>query len=339
MRIVGGVYKSKQLKEFSNSAIRPTADKTRESLFNILGDKVVGSVFLDLFSGTGGVGIEALSRGAEKVVFVDADRSCLDLTAANVKSVVAKTANYECKLSDGLKYLSATNEKFDYVFLDPPYKTDLGYEALRIIFERKLIKDGGAVIFETEFDLRSPYAYLFDERKYGRAKLGFYTYKKPACVFAGTFDPVTKGHVSVIERAKNEFEKVYVAIMVNKDKEPLFPLDVRLKFLQTLYESDGAVEVAYHDGLAVDYLNEKGTDYYVRGIRDAADLEYEKVNEELSKSIYPSLKTVYYKADKDTVKCSSTAFKEAYYNGGNYKKYLPSAIVKEAEAVLTELKK
>ena len=70
MRIVGGIFKAKNLKEFSNPAIRPTADKTRESLFDILGERISGAKFLDLFAGTGGVGIEAISRGAKKVTFL-----------------------------------------------------------------------------------------------------------------------------------------------------------------------------------------------------------------------------------------------------------------------------
>lgn len=136
MRIVGGIFKAKNLKEFSNPAIRPTADKTRESLFDILGERISGAKFLDLFAGTGGVGIEAISRGAKKVTFVDADKSCLDLVKQNIKTVGAESADHELKLSDGLKFLSETNEKFDYIFIDPPYKTDLGQKALKIIFER-----------------------------------------------------------------------------------------------------------------------------------------------------------------------------------------------------------
>ena len=144
MRIVGGIFKAKNLKEFSNPAIRPTADKTRESLFDILGERISGAKFLDLFAGTGGVGIEAISRGAKKVTFVDADKSCLDLVKQNIKTVGAESADHELKLSDGLKFLSETNEKFDYIFIDPPYKTDLGQKALKIIFERELVSETGA---------------------------------------------------------------------------------------------------------------------------------------------------------------------------------------------------
>ena len=339
MRIVGGIFKAKNLKEFSNPAIRPTADKTRESLFDIFGERIRGAKFLDLFAGTGGVGIEAISRGAKKVTFVDADKSCLDLVKQNIKAVGAESADHELKLSDGLKFLSETNEKFDYIFIDPPYKTDLGQKALKIIFERELVSETGAAIFETEFDLNSPYAYLYDERTYGRAKLGFYTYKKPACVFAGTFDPVTKGHLDIIKKAENEFFKVHVAVMVNKDKTPMFPLATRLELLNTLFAGDPQVTVVYSDGLVVDYLKKVGTDYYVRGVRNAEDLEYEKKNEELSRAIYPDIKTIYYKADKSLIKCSSSAFKEAYFSGGNYKKYLPKEIIPVTEKALEELKK
>ena len=82
-----------------------------------------------------------------------------------------------------------------------------------------------------------------------------------------------------------------------------------------------------------------GTDYYVRGVRNSEDAEYEKKNEELSRAIYPDIKTIYYKADKSLIKCSSSAFKEAYFAGGNYKKYLPKEIIPITEKALEELKK
>ncbi len=336
MRIVGGKYKARVLKEFSNGEIRPTADKTRESLFNILGDKIYDSSFLDLFAGTGGVGLEAISRGAKDVVFVDCNRSCLNIAKSNIELLKEKA---ETVLSDGIEYLKGTNRKFDYIFLDPPYKTDLGIRALEVIFERNLVSENGAVIFETEFDMPTDFGYMYEFKQYGRAKIGLYTYKKEACIFAGTFDPVTKGHVDIIEKAKNEFKKVYVPIMINKDKTPTFDLEFRLKLLNTVFANDKNVIVDYYDGFVVDYAKKVGTDYYVRGIRNNSDLEYEKKNEELSLSMYGNLKTVYYKAEKELVNCSSTNFKNALKSGGNYKKYLPKETVDLINGELLKLGK
>lgn len=150
---------------------------------------------------------------------------------------------------------------------------------------------------------------------------------------------MTKGHLDIIKKAENEFFKVHVAVMVNKDKTPMFPLATRLELLNTLFAGDPQVTVVYSDGLVADYLKKVGTDYYVRGVRNAEDAEYEKKNEELSRAIYPDIKTIYYKADKSLIKCSSSAFKEAYFAGGNYRKYLPKEIIPITEKALEELKK
>lgn len=337
MRIVGGKHRSRVLKDFSGDEIRPTADKVKESLFNILFN-VQDKSFLDLFAGTGGVGLEALSRGAGKVTFVDVRNESLNLTKQNVK-LLNETA--ETILSDSIEYLKRCKDKFDIIFIDPPYKTDLGLKALKIIADRKLLTSEGVAVFESEtpFTAKIDGLSFYDERKYGRTYLAFFKNKKPACVFAGTFDPITNGHTDVIEKAKRDFETVYLTIMVNPNKTPYFSVEDRLKMLKTLYENDKQVVIGYHNGYAADFVKSKNTVYYVRGIRNEADLVYEQANERLSKTIYPDLVTIYYKAIKEDRLVSSTIVRDALNARTGYEKYLPTAVIPVIKDILKELDK
>ena len=334
MRIIGGKHRSRVLKEFKDIGVRPTSDRARESLFNILSGRIEGASFLDLFAGTGAIGLEALSRGAKEVTFIDNSMESLNVVKENLRSL-KETA--DVKRSDSIEFLRTTNKKFDIIFIDPPYKTDLGKRALSLIAERKILTEDGIAIFEDEdgFDDTVRGLFRYDERKYGRAKLSFFKNKKASAVFAGTFDPVTLGHYDMVKKALDEFEKVHVVLMVNPNKTPYFTKEERLEFLTIAFKDlEGAI-VDSHDGYAVDYLKKVGTPYYVRGIRSDADFVYEKKNEELSLTIFPELKTIYYKAPKTARLVSSTAVRTAIDCGEDFKKTLPngvySAVVKALE--------
>ena len=173
MRIVGGIYKSRVLCSFDGDKIRPTSDKVRESLFNIIRNRVYGSNFLDLFCGTGAMGIEALSRGAEKVVLNDFSKSSLQLAKQNLAKLKI-TSGVTVSLSDAVSYLSRTTEQFDVIFIDPPYGSGLGEKALSVC--ARALKDDGVAIFEDEvpFDGKIDGLKITDTRKYGRVYLTFF---------------------------------------------------------------------------------------------------------------------------------------------------------------------
>ncbi len=337
MRIVGGKHRSRVLKEFKDIGIRPTSDRTRESLFNILSTRLDGATFLDLFAGTGAVGLEALSRGAKSVTFVDNSIDSLLVVKENL-ATLKETA--DVKRADSLEFLRTTNKRFDIIFIDPPYKSNLGKSALEIIAKRKILTDDGIAVFEDEGEFHDTVGGLFryDERKYGRARLSFFKNKKESAVFAGTFDPITLGHYDMVKRATDEFEKVFVVLMVNPNKTPFFSKEERLSFMQTAFKNLDSVIVDSHDGYAVDYLKKVGTPYYVRGIRSDVDFIYEKKNEELSRTIYPELQTVYYKAPKTDRLVSSTAVRTAIEQGQDYKKLLPEGVYDKVVKVLKERK-
>ncbi len=174
MRIIAGKFKGKKLKEFSGIAVRPTSDRAREALFNILSFDIANRSFLDLFAGTGAVGLEALSRGAKLVEFVDKEKQSLEIIKFNLQSV---KQNIEPKLKDAKSYLTSTNLKFDFIFLDPPYAFSDENELFNVIKERKLLNENGTIIFEHKSDKPSKeYSgfNLVDSRKYGIATFDFY---------------------------------------------------------------------------------------------------------------------------------------------------------------------
>ena len=171
MRVIAGSFKGKKLCEFKGNKIRPTADRTKESLFNII--KVEGKTFLDLFCGSGSIGIEAISRGAKKVTFTDVDKESVALAEKNLKSVKREEKVF---CIDAKTFLSKAAEKFDYIFIDPPYATTLGVETLKIISERNLLNSGGTAVLETDKDedFLIDGLTLTDKRKYGKARLYFF---------------------------------------------------------------------------------------------------------------------------------------------------------------------
>ena len=159
--------------EFSGEEVRPTADKVRESLFNILQFKIYGCRFLDLFAGTGAMGIEALSRGASEVVFNDFSKKSLQIVKKNLEKLKiekgVKVVNF-----DASRFLTTNKEPFDVIFIDPPYKSGLGLDALNVV--KDSLADGGVVVYEEEEEFLGSVDGLVvtDKRKYGRVHLTFF---------------------------------------------------------------------------------------------------------------------------------------------------------------------
>lgn len=174
MRIIAGKNKGKKLKEFKGDKIRPTSDRAKESLFNILGYKVSGCDFLDLCAGTGSVGLESFSRGANSVTFVDVSKESLNLVKENAFSV---GCDETFVLSSAEKFLETTDKTFDFIFFDPPYEFSGISALLKRVKEKKLLNDGGLFIYEHKADRPSEEISgftLVDSRKYGIAVFDFY---------------------------------------------------------------------------------------------------------------------------------------------------------------------
>ncbi len=173
MRIIGGRYRGKILAPFKGMDIRPTADRVKESLFNILAPEINGANVLDLFCGSGNVGLEALSRGADMVVFNDLSKESLAVLKKNCESLRLSPQVYNLDFRELLGMLDVT---FDIIFIDPPYKSGYGKEALELIARHKLLNTGGVAVFESDKPFEGDVGLTkYDERKYGATYLTFFT--------------------------------------------------------------------------------------------------------------------------------------------------------------------
>jgi 16S rRNA (guanine966-N2)-methyltransferase len=179
MRVIAGEAKGRKLLSVPGQATRPITDRVKESLFNILGRRVVDALFLDLFAGTGSVGIEALSRGACRAVFVERNRQALKVIAENLKKTrLAERA--QVVSSDVFKFLRGKfDEKFDLVYIAPPQYKGLWAKTLLALDGRELLADEGLIIVQmhpkelASLDLK--FLQLADQRKYGSTLLCFYS--------------------------------------------------------------------------------------------------------------------------------------------------------------------
>lgn len=173
----------------SQHFLRPTCDRVREALFNILGDKVQEAVALDLFAGTGAWGLEALSRGASTVLFVDESAEAGRLIAANIKNCMAAMPEAQAAFirlrlnaSSQLAFLGsriATPHRFDLVFLDPPYQKNLAKDLLKVVEEAHILAPGALVVAEEHHSAVLPEhigsLHCMDKRQYGESSLWFFT--------------------------------------------------------------------------------------------------------------------------------------------------------------------
>ena len=171
MRIISGKYRGKKLNGYDIEGTRPTMDRVKESLYGIIQGYIPGSTVLDLFAGSGSLGLEAISNGAIKLVLVDNNKLVTDTIGENIKSF---DDNIEVLTMDYKKYLKETDDKFDVIFLDPPYRAGLMNKALRIIEERGLLNKGGIVVCEFENIKIETNLELIREKSYGPKTINIY---------------------------------------------------------------------------------------------------------------------------------------------------------------------
>ena len=177
MRVVGGKARGMRLLSVPGEGTRPITDRVKTALFGVLGERVRGARVLDLFAGTGSVGIEALSRGAARVVFVDRSPKALRVLRENLRRTGLEEGA-EVVLGDAFRYLSRTEEAFDLIYVAPPQYRGLWKQALLALQESPALAPGGEVIVQIhpkEFEaLDLPRLRLVDQRKYGSTLLCFY---------------------------------------------------------------------------------------------------------------------------------------------------------------------
>ena len=176
IQVIGGKFKGLKLESGKNEFLRPTKDRIKESIFDILQFKIIDKNFIDVFGGTGQVGIEALSRGAKDVTILEMNKECTDLIRKNI-SKLKSIGNIKMINTDAKKYLQSTDQNFDIAFLDPPYKDmDLLNETLELISEK--MAESGIIITETLTNYNAPEKIknfsLQKRYKYGNITLNIY---------------------------------------------------------------------------------------------------------------------------------------------------------------------
>lgn len=178
MRVISGSARGLKLKAPEGLDTRPTIDRIKESLFNIIANDLYDIDFLDVYSGSGGIGIEALSRGARSAVFIDSAKKSIDVIEKNLKSSRLSDSATVLKsdVFDAILKLGRENKKFDIIFMDPPYKKGLVEETLEAIKNSKILADDGFIIAEQSSDEKEIDVDGFNVyrvKKYNKIKMTF----------------------------------------------------------------------------------------------------------------------------------------------------------------------
>jgi pantetheine-phosphate adenylyltransferase len=146
------------------------------------------------------------------------------------------------------------------------------------------------------------------------------------CLFPGTFDPITLGHVDIINRAVSLFDKIVVGIGLNAAKQPMFSADQRLEWINEIYKDEDKVEGAVYEGLTVDFCRTIGAKYILRGIRYVSDFEYEKTIADANRALDNSIETIFLTGEPKYTSVASTIVRDIIRNGGNASAFLPQIV-------------
>lgn len=174
MRIVAGKFKSRIINAPMGDNTRPSSDKTRQAIFNVIAPYVYDANVLDIFSGSGALAIEAISRGAKKATMIDNNLEAIKCIKSNISSL---RINDQCVvINDDYKVIEKLNESFDIILLDPPYKLNVIDEIIKIIEEKELLNENGIIVFESDQEHVINYevnGYVIKNKKYGIAHVTF----------------------------------------------------------------------------------------------------------------------------------------------------------------------
>lgn len=178
MRIISGKARGTKLNTLAGEQTRPTLDRVKESIFNIIQNEIEDTIFVDLFSGSVAIGLEALSRGARKAILCDKSKEAIEIIKSNVEKTHLKE-KAEIINTDFEKCLKDIKEKIDIIYIDPPYQTDYILKTLEILEKSNIIKEETKIILETDNEERILKQIeqlkfeIIDKRKYGIANIIF----------------------------------------------------------------------------------------------------------------------------------------------------------------------
>ncbi len=187
MRVIAGKYKGRRLTSPKVTVVRPTSDRVKESVFSIVQDRVVDSFFLDLCAGTGNIGIEALSRGAKQVTFLDKNLNCLRQIEHNIRQIGLDINQPEVQLIradviQGINQLDKQSKTYEIIYLDPPYDSDLYIQCLAYISDTSILDTSGILLVEHRQFMKLPAIAgrlrCYRSKQYGNTCLSFYRIEK-----------------------------------------------------------------------------------------------------------------------------------------------------------------
>ena len=184
MRIISGTARGTKLYTLEGQTTRPTLDRVKESLFNILQNDIQNSIFLDLFSGSGAIGLEAASRGAQKVILCDKSKEAIKIINKNIEKTHLKEKTELYNLDYEILLKTKINEKLDIIYIDPPYDSDFAIKSVEHIIKQKIADEDTIIIIETDNEekvlkeLKEKEVEIQNKRKYGRAMLIFLKIRK-----------------------------------------------------------------------------------------------------------------------------------------------------------------
>ena len=334
MRVISGKYRGRVINIPKDDRIRPTMDRIKETVFNVIQGYVEGARVLDLFAGTGNLGIEANSRYAKEVVFVDNHPDSINLINKNLKGMEEGTTVVK---SDYLLYLQSVTKPFDVIFVDAPYHCLLGERAVKCIIEKDILADGGVLCYEHDtkekLNITLPANYVNKEKEMGNVSFNF-IYKVNVGIVTGSFDPFTRGHLAIVESALEQFDKIYIACLVNEEKKYYFTSEERVEMIKEsikeLGKKAGRVEVIFSEKYACELYKDLRAKALIRSIRNDEDKEYEilmqKYNEEHGAN------TVFVEVPEAIKRISSTLCREQIKEN-NFDGIVPSAINKVKEII------
>lgn len=357
LRITGGALARRQFDvppAADQGLVRPTSDKVRAALFSSLGGVCEGARVLDLYAGSGALGLEALSRGARAVCFVEHDRRTARVIEENVRALgVAERA--EVVVGD-VRTRAAPLGKFDLVLCDPPYK--LAVDAALFRSWADALGDGGTLVIERDADDADVPARINDgasglslvrQRLYGDTRVFVLQRAAPhgahsgssmarTAIYPGSFDPLTNGHLDIIARGSRTFDHVIVAVANNVQKAHLFSIDERLALTRQAVAHLGNIEVDTFDGLVVEYAKTKGVHTLLRGLRAVSDFEYELQLASMNRRLQADVETVFMMTSEELFYVSSRLVREVASFGGDISSFVPAPIAAALSHKLAQAK-
>ena len=336
MRVIAGTARGIRLAPVPKE-VRPTSDRVREGLFNSLGQFFDGGDVLDLYAGTGSLGIEALSRGCERAVFVERDWRVVAVIRENLRRTgfFGRAEVVRGEVGRVLERMLTEGRAFSLIFADPPYRiaaTEVGDLMSRL---GVLLEPGGRVVIESG-QRGGAGSEKGVTRRYGGTFVTILERSEITMIVAvcpGSFDPVTEGHLDVIRRASKIFDHVVVAVGCNLRKRPRLPAAERARLIEKVTGGLENVSVEVMEGLLVDFAREQGARVIVKGLRAVSDFESEFEQAQLNRKMYPELETVFIMASAEHSFLSSSVVREVASLGGDVRGLVPDGILETVKEI------